>query len=86
MPPASSSRTGMPLASPGRLSTKTIPTAPAACARAVLEVKVHVPRETSAIAPFNEPGGRLEPAPFTSDVEEIVAQGVDSLMTRVRQK
>jgi hypothetical protein len=27
-----------------------------------------------------------QPAPFTSDVEEIVAQGVDSLMTRVRQK
>jgi len=37
-----------------------------------------------------EGGGAMiaygQPAPFTSDVEEIVAQGVDSLMTRVRQK
>jgi neutral ceramidase len=37
-----------------------------------------------------EGGGAMiaygQPAPFTSEVEEIVAQGVDSLMTRVRQK
>jgi hypothetical protein len=35
-----------------------------------------------------EGGGAMiaygQPAPFTADVEEIVAQGVDSLMTRVR--
>jgi neutral ceramidase len=37
-----------------------------------------------------EGGGAMiaygQPAPFTSEVEDIVAQGVDSLMTRVRQK
>jgi neutral ceramidase len=37
-----------------------------------------------------EGGGAMiaygQPAPFTSDVEEIVARGVDSLMTRVRQQ
>ena len=37
-----------------------------------------------------EGGGAMiaygQPAPFTSDVEEIVAHGVDSLMTRVRNK
>ena len=37
-----------------------------------------------------EGGGAMiaygQPAPFTPDVEEIVAQGVDALMTRVRQQ
>jgi len=37
-----------------------------------------------------EGGGAMiaygQPAPFTADVEEIVAQGVDSLMTQVRQR
>ena len=49
---------GSEFASPARLSTRTIPIAPAACARARLRAKVQVPRETSAIAPVSEPAGQ----------------------------
>ena len=55
IPPRTSSCTGIEFASPGRLSTTTIPTPPAPFTRALLSAKVHVPRETSAIAPFSEP-------------------------------
>ena len=57
MPPRTSSWTGIGLASPGRLSTTTMPMPPAAFTRALLSAKVQVPRETSAIAPFSEPPG-----------------------------
>ena len=57
IPPRTSSWTGIGLASPGRLSTITIPMPPAAFTRALLSAKVQVPRETSAIAPFSEPPG-----------------------------
>ena len=55
IPPRTSSCTGIGFASPGRLSTTTIPTPPASFTRALLSAKVQVPRETSAIAPFSEP-------------------------------
>ena len=42
---------------PGRLSTRTMPIAPAARTRAAFSAKVQFPRETSAIAPFSEPAG-----------------------------
>src|SRR5688572_32934180 len=53
----------MPFASPGRLSTTTMPIAPAAFTRAALSANVQEPRETSAIAPASEPAGRGEAPP-----------------------
>ena len=47
----------MPFASPGRLSTTTMPIAPAAFTRAAFSANVQTPRETSAIAPVSEPAG-----------------------------
>jgi hypothetical protein len=55
IPPGTASATGIEFASPGRLSTTTIPTAPAARARAALEANVQAPRETSATAPVSVP-------------------------------
>ena len=47
----------MPFASPGRLSTTTMPIAPAAFTRAAFSANVQTPRDTSAIAPVSEPAG-----------------------------
>ena len=49
---------GNGFASPGRLSTMTIPIAPASRTRAAFESNVQLPRQTSAIAPLSEPGAR----------------------------
>ena len=54
----------MPFASPGRLSTTTMPIAPAAVARAAFDANVQTPRETSAIAPVSEPAGSGEAPPL----------------------
>ncbi len=57
MPPGTASSIGMPLASPGRLSTTTMPTPPAARTRLAFRANVQSPRDTSAIAPRSEPAG-----------------------------
>src|SRR5437588_5522618 len=49
---------------PGRLSTRTIPIAPAAFARSAFEVKVQSPRETRTIAPSSECDGNGCTGPF----------------------
>ena len=50
---------GIGLASLARLSTSTIPTAPAAAARSALVTIAQCPRETSAIEPVSEPRGSV---------------------------
>ena len=66
MPPGIRSWTGIGFASPERLSTRTIPVAPACLARPAFETNEHVPRETSAIAPLSELAGSWFSAPFGS--------------------
>ncbi len=58
MPPGRASSIGIPFASPGRLSTTTMPMPPAAFTRSALSAKVQSPRHTSAIAPRSDPAGR----------------------------
>ena len=59
---------GSGFASPKRLSTRTMPIAPAARARPALDANEHVPRETSAIAPVSELAGSGLSAPLGSAV------------------
>ena len=47
--------TAMKFASPERLSTSSIPVAPAFLTRSIFETNVQPPRETSATAPLSEP-------------------------------
>jgi hypothetical protein len=47
----------MKFASPDRLSTSTIPVAPALRTRSAFETKVQPPRDTSATVPLSEPDG-----------------------------
>ena len=58
--PAGIPTPGNGLASPGRLSTMTIPIAPAFRTRDAFQSNVQLPRQTSAIALFNDPGGRVD--------------------------
>ena len=62
IPPGSERLTGISFASPARLSTITIPIAPASFARRAFEANVHSPRETSASVPASAPG-RSGPGP-----------------------
>ena len=65
MPPGTASSHGdRRSASPGRLSTSTIPIAPAAARARRLETNVQTPRETSAIAPLSERAGSGLGPPF----------------------
>ena len=57
MPPGISRMSGIGFASPKRLSTMTIPVAPACVARPALDANQHVPRETNAIEPLSELAG-----------------------------
>ncbi len=57
---------GIPFASLERLSTITIPTAPASWARKALVMIAQRPRETSAIAPASEPRGSVLVGAFGS--------------------
>src|SRR5438874_11447959 len=56
--PAGTPTPGKTFASPGRLSTSTIPIAPALRTLAAFESKVQLPRQTSATAPLSDPAGR----------------------------
>src|SRR3954447_21623548 len=69
IPPAIGSCTGMPLASPKRLSTRISPDAPAFCARCAFEMNVQVPRSASRIFPPAEPFGSVPRVPLGSVAE-----------------
>ena len=64
IPAGTGSGIGIGFASPGRLSTRTIPAASPSSARAAFEAKLQRPRETRAILPASEPFGRL-PSPLS---------------------
>ena len=64
--PGSAAEAGCGFASPERLSTSTIPIAPACCARPAFDANEHEPRDTSAIAPVSEFAGSGLSEPFGS--------------------
>ena len=66
IPAGITSRSGMPFASPGRLSTTRSPVAPAARARRAFESNVQTPRETRTTVPESDPGGSMLTGRFTS--------------------
>ncbi len=78
MPLGTANVTGIPFASPGRLSTTTMPAPPAARTRDALSANVQVPRQTSAIAPANERAGSGErpPSRFPGGPHRLRGTGV----------